>query len=268
MRRLLRVLALYWSTSIDAELEYRGNFVIALLASLSNLCGSAFTLYLFTHGAGQGTGAPTLPFPGWSFDESLVVLGLFTTLTGVSATFLVPNLNRIVMHVEQGTLDFVLLKPFDSQLQVSFRAVSPWGMPDIAAGVALLVYATTKLQLAPFDIVMALVPTLAGVAILYSIWFFTATTSLWFVRIYNATEVLRGLLDAGRFPVSAYPSAVRFFFTGVVPVAFLTTVPAEAALGRASPALALGSSALAIVLVIASRAFWRRALRSYTSASS
>ena len=67
---------------------------------------------------------------------------------------------------------------------------------------------------------------------LYSLWFLIATTSIWFVKIYNVTEVLRGLLEAGRFPVWSYPALYRVFFTFVVPVAFLTTVPAEAALGR------------------------------------
>jgi ABC-2 type transport system permease protein len=86
------------------------------------------------------------------------------------------------------------------------------------------------------------------------------------VKIYNATEVLRGLLEAGRFPVGAYPALYRVFFTFVVPVAFLTTVPAEAALGRGEVSLlALG---LASLLFLLARGFFRVALRSYTSASS
>ena len=81
-------------------------------------------------------------------------------------------------------------------------------------------------------------------------------------------EVLRGLLDAGRFPMSAYPTAYRFFFTFIVPVAFLTTVPAEAALGRGERSWLLGAALLSSLLFFACRFFWRLALRSYTSASS
>jgi ABC-2 type transport system permease protein len=92
--------------------------------------------------------------------------------------------------------------------------------------------------------------------------------SIWFVKIHNVTEVLRGLLEAGRYPMIAYPTAFRFFFTFIVPVAFLTTVPAETMLGRGEFALTIGSAGLALGLFLFSTWFWRFALRFYTSASS
>ena len=93
-------------------------------------------------------------------------------------------------------------------------------------------------------------------------------TSIWFVKIYNVTEVLRGLLEAGRYPIAAYPAAYRFFFTFVVPVAFLTTVPAEAMLGRGQITWLIGAVVLALGLFFVTTWFWRFALRFYTSASS
>ena len=92
--------------------------------------------------------------------------------------------------------------------------------------------------------------------------------SIWFVKVYNVTEVLTGLLEAGRFPMVAYPTLYRFFFTFIVPVAFLTTVPAETLLGRTEPTWIAGSGILAVFLFCFSSQFWRFALRFYTSASS
>jgi ABC-2 type transport system permease protein len=79
---------------------------------------------------------------------------------------------------------------------------------------------------------------------------------------------LRGLLEAGRYPMIAYPSTYRVFFTFVVPVAFLTTVPAEAMLGRGNFSWLIGAFLLASGLFWFSTWFWRFALRFYTSASS
>jgi ABC-2 type transport system permease protein len=93
-------------------------------------------------------------------------------------------------------------------------------------------------------------------------------TSIWFVKIYNVTEVLRGLVEAGRYPIVAYPATYRFFFTFIIPVAFLTTIPAEAMLNRSQPSWLVGSGILAVGLLLASRIFWQFALRFYTSASS
>ena len=260
MRRYLRVLGLFWSTAIAAELEYRLNFLIATLSSLTNLIGSIFGLFLFYR-----TG---YTFEGWNWQEAIVVLGMFTLLQGFSATFLVPNLNRIVQQVEQGTLDFVLLKPISSQFWLSARTISPWGLPDLLFGAIIIIYAGTQLGLGIRNYLVSAIPILFGLIILYSLWFMLGATSIWFVRIYNVTEVLRGLLEAGRYPMVAYPAAYRFFFTFVVPVAFLTTVPAEAMLGRSQMTWVIGAGILAVGLLLASKFFWQFALRFYTSASS
>lgn len=260
MLRYLRSLLLFWRTSVAAEMEYRSNFVLACISSLGNLVGSVFGLFLFYRG--------DYTFKGWAWEETLMVLGVFTLLTGFMNMVLSPNLSQIVLQVEDGTLDFVLLKPMDSQFWVSLRQLSPWGLPDVAFGLGLVGYSAAQLEIGLGSLLLGVLPLVFGVVTLYSLWFFLASMSIWFVKIYNATEVLRGLLDAGRFPMAAYPAAYRFFFTFLVPVAFLTTVPAEAALGRGDVTWLGGAGAIAVGLFFACRFFWRVALRSYTSASS
>ncbi len=260
MRRYLDVLGLLWSAALAAEMEYRVNFILATLTSLGNLSGSVFGLFLFYR-----TG---YTFKGWTWEQALIVLGVFTVLQGFSSTFLAPNLNRIVGHVQEGTLDFVLLKPISSQFWLSTHTVSPWGLPDLVFAGVLIAYAGGRLHLEISGYLLSAVPLLFGLASLYSLWFILGATSIWFVKIYNVTEVLRGLLEAGRYPMVAYPSVYRFFFTFVIPVAFLTTVPAEAMLGRVQANWVIGAGVLALGLLLASRVFWRFALRFYTSASS
>lgn len=260
MKRYFQVLQLFWRTAIAAELEYRINFVIAAFTSFGGLVGSLFSLFLFYQ-----TG---YTFAGWRWEEALIVVGIFTLLEGFSSTFLAPNLNRIVRHVQEGTLDFVLLKPISSQFWLSGHTISPWGLPDIIFGAIVVFYAGNRLGIHPSAYLISLIPLIFGLAILYSLWFMLGATSIWFVKIYNVTEVLRGLIEAGRYPMAAYPIAYQFFFTFIVPVAFLTTIPAEAMLGRTETSWMIGAGVLAIALLFVSRFFWRFALRFYTSASS
>ena len=196
------------------------------------------------------------------------MLGVFTILQGFAATFLSPNLNRIVRHVQEGTLDFVLLKPISSQFWLSTRTLSPWGLPDILLGMAIVLYGGSQLGLGITNYLSGLIPLGLGFVSLYSLWFMLGATSIWFVKIYNVTEVLRSLLEAGRFPIAAYPAAFRIFFTFIIPVAFLTTVPAQVILNRLDIAWLGGATLLAMLLFQAARLFWRFALRFYTSASS
>ncbi|WP_309742812.1 ABC-2 family transporter protein [Chamaesiphon sp. OTE_20_metabat_361] len=260
MFRYLNLIQIFWRTAIAAELEYRLNFFFAALSSLGGLAGSLFSLFLFYR---KGYN-----FQGWTWQEALIVVGIFTFLEGFSSTFLASNLNRIVKHVQDGTLDFVLLKPINSQFWLSFHSFSLWGVPDMLFGLIIIFYAGSLLQIGIAAYFLSAIPILFGIIIIYSLWFILGSTSIWFTKIYNITEVLRGLLAAGRFPIAAYPATYRFFFTFVIPVAFLTTVPAETLLGRGNLAWIAGGGCLAVVLLLLSSNFWRFALRFYTSASS
>jgi ABC-2 type transport system permease protein len=260
MLKYVKLVRLFWGTAIAAEMEYRLNFVIATLTSLGYQVGSLFNLFLL-YRTGYNLG-------GWRWEEALVVLGTFTILQGFAATFLAPNLNQIVKQVEQGTLDFVLLKPVSSQFWLSTHRLSPWGFPDLAFGVAIVLYAGNLLGIKPIAYLVALPALGFGFVILYSLWFMLGATSIWFTKIYNVTEVLRGVMEAGRYPIAAYPAAYQFFFKFIIPVVFLTTTPAETLLNRVETPSLLGSAILAVVLLAVSNWFWQFALRSYTSASS
>lgn len=262
MGRYLLSLKRFWATALAGQLEYQANMLIDLLAMAGSLAGSIFVLSLF-FGQGRELG-------GWSWEAALVVQGIYTFLDGVSSTWLRPNLSAIVTHVREGTLDFVLLKPIDSQFWVSLRIMAPAGLPEIGLGLVLIVWAASRAgaSLSLGTSLVAVLMLFVGGVILYALWFVIAATSIWFVKTWNATEVLRAVLASGRFPVSAYPPTLRLVFTLVLPVAFLTTVPAEVILGRAAmPMLVLGLF-LAVLFFLGSRAFWLFALRYYTSASS
>jgi ABC-2 type transport system permease protein len=261
-RRYWLSLCSFWGSSLEAELEYQLNAMVELLSVLGNLAGSVFVLGLLA--------GPQRQIGGWSWEGALLVLGIYTVLDGVSSCVLQPNLSRIVNHVQNGTLDYVLLKPIDSQFWLSTRNLSPWGLPGVVAGLALMAWAMLQqgIKVSAANVLLTGTLLLASMLILYSLWFLLASLSIWFVKIWNATEVLRYVLVAGRYPVQAYPPGLRILFTFVLPVAFLTTVPAQALLGEASWTWSLGSLAVAAISLLGTRLFWQFALRHYTSASS
>ena len=80
-------------------------------------------------------------------------------------------------------------------------------------------------------------------------------------------EVVQSIYQAGRWPISLYPGWLRFALTFIVPVAFATTIPAEALTGRLSGSTLLGAAGLAIVLFTGARLIWRLGLRRYSGAS-
>ncbi len=260
--KYLRILFQFWSTSLSIELEYKLNLFVEILSTIGNLAGSLFVLSMFY------TADNTLG--GWPWHSSLIILGFYTLIESFTISFLQPNLSRIVKQVQNGTLDFVLLKPVNSQLWLSFRTFSPYGLPSLIVGIILIYIGLVKgnYYVNELSLIISFVMFICGLIILYSLWFLIASTSIWFVKIWNANEVLRSVLISGRYPISAYPLALRPILTFLLPVAFLTTVPAQALLGIAPFSLMMVGVTIAIVFFVFSINFWKYALKFYTSASS
>ena len=104
--------------------------------------------------------------------------------------------------------------------------------------------------------------------LLYAAMVMLATMSFWLVDIGGIDEAVVGFLEAGRYPVAAFPEPLRGLLTFVVPIAFVTTVPAEVLLGRLTPQFALYGWIMAVLLLVASVLLWKVAVRHYSSASS
>ena len=107
----------------------------------------------------------------------------------------------------------------------------------------------------------------AGGVIVYSFWLILASLSFWLVRVENLLEIFQSVYQAGRWPISLYPGWLRFGLTFIIPVAFATTVPAEALTGRLGGTTLLGAVGVAILLFAVARLVWRLGLRRYSGAS-
>jgi ABC-2 type transport system permease protein len=88
------------------------------------------------------------------------------------------------------------------------------------------------------------------------------------VRVDNLTYLFTAVFDAARWPATVFRGALRFVFTAVIPLALMTTYPAEAMLDRLAPRALAFAIAGAVVFAMVSRAVWTRAIGRYTSASS
>ncbi len=155
----------FWSTSIQSELEYRFNIIFELISVTGNLIGSLFVLSLFY--------TPGTDLGGWSWSSAIVVLGIYNFLEGITIMFLQPNLSRIVRHIQNGTLDFILLKPIDTQIWLSLRVLSPWGIPTILTGLTLISIGLVNSEVV-FGVkffIYSSIMLFTSVIILYSLWF-------------------------------------------------------------------------------------------------
>jgi ABC-2 type transport system permease protein len=259
--KYLRLFTAFFWVSVMNELAYRVNFFWQLFQSL---------LSLFVSLAGLGIiFSYTDTLGGWLPDEVLALVGVYLLVGGIIGLVIQPGMEQLIESVRDGTLDFTLTKPEDTQLIVTIKRADIWRLIDIGLGLAVLITALVRLgekvgvgQAGAFVLML-----IAGGVIIYSFFLILATLSFWFVRVENILVIFQSMYEAGRWPISLYPGWLRYGLTFIIPVAFATTVPAEALTGRLTWETLLGAVVLAVVLVIVSRVFWRVGLRHYTGAS-
>ena len=262
LRKYLKVYKKFLHTSLASELEYKTNILVDLITAILSLVGSIFLLSISFQNNGY--------IGGWKFEQALIIQAIYTILNGITNTWFNPNLTEIVKHIREGTLDFVLLKPIDSQFFISLKKINPSGFLEIMLGFLLLFFCIriNQINLNLSFLTLSSITISCSICILYSLWFFISTTTIWFVKTWNAIEVLRSFLYIGRFPLNSFSFSLRIFFSVFIPIAFITTIPSEVFLGLSQLWKILLEFFVAIVFLFTSRKFWVFALKFYSSASS
>jgi ABC-2 type transport system permease protein len=258
--RYARLLRTQLRASILLGLQYRADFVLD--AATSTFWTGAAILPLIIVFQSRAAIA------GWSFGEALMVTGWFTFLEGVLEGAINPSLADVVDHVRKGTLDFILLKPADAQFLVSTTHLQPWRATNMLTAVGIFAWAFHRLGRVPSPgaLGVAALAMLAAVAVLYALKTLAVSAAFYFVRVDNLTHLFDSVFDAARWPANVFRGVVKLVFTFVIPLALMTTYPAQALLGALPTTTLLAALAGAVAALALSRAVWNRAIAHYTSA--
>lgn len=261
MLRYLKLILLFVRVNIQDDAAYRVNFLMRILIAIVQTGGEAFTLWIIF--------SNTKSLADWSLPELIVVMGVFRTMIGVISLVIAPNMRAIMDDIRQGTLDYVLTKPINSQFYASVRKVILFRLADISLGLVLVVVGCVMLSAdVPISHIAQFAGLLvAGVMIIYSFWLVLATTAFWFVRLDNIEMVFWNLFEAARYPVDIYRPWLRWVLTFMLPVAFLTTIPPGILTGKTEPIRLAAALIIAPLALAGASLFWRVGLRHYSGAS-
>ena len=260
--RYWRLFRVQVRSSVLLGLQYRADFVLDGLVSLFWTLTALVPLFTVFH--------LRQSVAGWSFEEALLVVGWFTLLEAILEGAINPSLTAVVEHIRKGTLDFVLLKPADAQFLVSTARFEPWRSTNLITALVLWTYAFVRMGRLPSlpGSLAAVLLLLVATSVLYSLWILTVSAAFYVVKIDNLTNLFNSIFDAARWPVEVFRGVIRWLFTFIIPLALMTTFPAQAMLGRLSLPTLAWSVVGAGVFFSLSRRVWLSSIARYTSASS
>lgn len=261
MKRYLNVYRMLLHLNFSALVVYRANAINNILGSFVWGAFSIISMVLLT--------ARTPVLFGWTRNEILLLSGVYSLFIGIYHLLFSRNFERLTHLIRLGMLDAILTKPLDSQFLVSMSMVNFTSVIRVILGFGFTWYilAVAHIPVAPFELLLFSLGLVIGIILLYSLWFIIATLIVWYPDLSNLIELLYSFSSMGKYPREMYGHLNGFLFLFILPLTFMVIAPTKALLVRLTMVDVFGLVGFAAVLFFISRAFWKYALRSYTSAS-
>ncbi|MFD6533296.1 ABC transporter permease [Streptomyces sp. NPDC060184] len=262
--RAYRLIAGMW---IRSTMAYRASFAMTTLGNfLATVFDFVTIMLMFRHVDALG---------GYSLPEIALLYGMAATAFGL-ADLLLGSLDRIGERVRDGTLDTLLVRPVPVLVQVAADRFALRRVGRIVQGLLVLGYALVVLDIdwTPLKVLLVPLAVVSGGAVFGAVY--VGGSALQFFAL-DAAEVQSSFTYGGQtllqYPPSVFARELVRGVTFVVPLAFVSWLPALYVLGRAYP-VALPAWVAFLPPVVAAGCglpallAWRTGLRAYRSTGS
>ena len=264
MRRYIEIYSIMLRNSLIREMSFKANFVLWMVVEVLWFCGQ-IVFFSIIFGQVDRIG-------DWSKWEVVLLVGTHQMIAQLFQAFFFVNVANIPELVRTGKLDSLLVLPVDSQFAVSTKQFGLDSVINAALGGVVVCFSLAQLGIVPnpMSVLLYLVALLFGVAVHYSIMLSLAAVSFWIIRAQGLVYGYFNFLNIARYPDVIYPWLFRIVFGWVIPVVIIANIPARLLIKPlGQPLWLMFHLVIASTIVFGlSRAFWRFALRHYSSASS
>ncbi len=252
---------------VSAQLQYRVSFLVQAVGQFfATFTDFVMLLLLFQR-------FPSIA--GWTLGEVAFLYGLGGLAFGIS-DLLCSGFDGLSKMIRLGTFDRVLTRPVGTFAQVLAGDVQIRRLGKIVQGAVTLGLAISWLDIAwsAPKILVLVSAVVAGVVIFTAIWVIGAAITFWTVETSEVTNVFTyGGEALVSYPMPIYAQGIRHFFTFVVPLVFVSYLPALYILERPDPLglppfLQLCSPVVAVAFLLVARVCWAFGVRHYLGTGS
>ena len=262
VNRYFSIWKAFFRNTLSRDMEFKLNFIFEIFIDAVYYFSLFFffkIIFQFTNSLGE-------------FNQDAVIIFLITLYLADSlyVFFLGGNVFNINNAVKQGDLDFILLKPINSQFFISCRYVNTYAIISFVILFLLIVKLTYSYH-GLFIIINHLffiVSLILGMFIFYSFEFIIASLVFWFRNFSYAGWLAGELTKYSRRPDSIYKNLFRKTLFTIFPMAMISSVPSRFLIFGADIKLLFWQLFITSIFLWITTIVWKRGLIKYESASS
>lgn len=247
------------------EIEYRFNFVITFFAVFTYQMSILFTYSIIYYSTGT--------IGGWNYTELSL---LFATNAIVENVLFMPfvfyNLFNLPNIINNGDLDFILIKPVSTVFYVSFKR---FDFGTFVGGlISAIIYYITAIpsivkSFSIVNLIMYILLIFNGFIIMFSLFLLFQCLGFYFIKVDVSYNLFWAIHQFGKkAPGLIYPYLLQLIMTFIIPVLVISYYPSGISLNK------LGGKEICISYIATATLFfvsifvWNRSIKRYYSASS
>lgn len=262
MKRYINIYRQFVIVNVAEVMAYRGRFIGDSVSALMWGLFHLVMIYILAH--------RVTTVYGWKREELYLLIATFSIMWGVFRLLFMENFRKFPDLILKGQLDSLLIKPVDSQFWVTTRKIGFDEIVRIIMGILFMFYIINTYNLKITWLHTFFYINLLAFAIIsiYSLWFVFSTFLIWYPRLTNLRELLSYLSGIMKYPPEVFKGLGNTAVIFLTPILFVIAVPTKALTGKIFTFEMLWFTGFSVGFFLVARAFWKFALKSYTSVNS
>ncbi len=262
VRKYLKLWLAFFRNCLTRDMEFKVNFIGDLFID-AIFYGSMYFFWSIIFSYVDVLG---------DFNQQAVVIFLIVMyLTDTVFVFFFGG-NTFILNtmVVKGELDFVLIKPVNSQFFLSLRYVASYSIISFIILSSLLIKLVYDYHgfISIFNSLIFMVSFILGILIFYCFEFIISCLVFWYRNFSVGGWLASEMTKYSRRPDSIYQGKFRRIVFTIFPMAMITSVPARILIFGPELYLVVSQIIITIIFLLITNLIWNRGLKLYESASS
>lgn len=211
---------------------------------------------------------------GYSYNEMLLYFFVYQMTYYGNHFFTTRNLEDLILDVNKGNLDMILVKPVPSLFFLMTRTVDLVSIViDAIPPFLAIIFSInwSSLKISPSLAFIAVVVWILGLIALHTFQILAALPVFWFGESHNLLDLASNTTAASgtMIPLEGYNQNLQKLLGTIIPMLIAGGFTTSILLGKSNPIfLFVWAFIVAIIAIIVRNIAWKFALKHYTSASS
>lgn len=206
---------------------------------------------------------------GWSFYESLLMMGIVYTVYSFTECF-ARGYDEFPKIIQSGELDCLLIRPVNIHYQIFGSKIEFTKIIRVILGIIVSIIALVNINIDwdPLKVLVLFATYLCGIVVILGLFILSAGISIYTVENLEFLNIItNGSKELAYYPINIYAKWLTRIFTFIIPIACFNYLPLSYILGVGSIPqwLCAISPLLGMLFIIPCIIFFNLSLRRYRS---